>query len=90
MVGWPGITSSIRSFRSADSFNRHRGSQKAVEASSPWSGRRQGCRPCRIASWWDYARDAADGELAIRFRVIDIDLMAYRMIQDARSFDVIA
>ena len=45
--------------------------------------------PSLSALWRDCARDAADA-LAIRFRVIDIDLMAYRMVQDARSFDVIA
>jgi 3-isopropylmalate dehydrogenase len=39
--------------------------------------------------WRDCAQDAAES-FGIRFCMVDIDLMAYRLIQDAATFDVIA
>jgi 3-isopropylmalate dehydrogenase len=39
--------------------------------------------------WGDCAREAADA-FGVRFTMVDIDLMAYRLIQQAPTFDVIA
>ncbi len=39
--------------------------------------------------WRDCAYDAAD-EFGVQARMVDIDLMAYRLIQEAQAFDVVA
>lgn len=39
--------------------------------------------------WQDCAADAA-ATVGVRWRLVDVDLMAYRLIQDAAAFDVIA
>ena len=45
--------------------------------------------PAISGLWWDCARETADA-LGVRLKMVDIDLMAYRLIQDAPTFDVIA